>query len=46
MTTAGRWVRFMLVGCAGLALQLTTVWLLARLTPLPASAIVTLAVSC
>jgi putative flippase GtrA len=37
-------VRFALVGLAGFALQLTMVWLLARLTPLPASLIVALAV--
>lgn len=39
-----RWVRFTLVGLAGFALQLTAVWLLARLTPLPVTVIVTLAV--
>jgi putative flippase GtrA len=44
MTTTSRWVRFTLVGLAGFALQLTAVWLLARLTPLPVSVIVTLAV--
>jgi putative flippase GtrA len=44
MTTAVRWLRFMLVGLAGFALQLTTVWLLARLTPLPVTLIVTMAV--
>ena len=44
MTTTRRWLRFTLVGFAGFAVQLTTVWLLARLTPLPVSVIVTLAV--
>ena len=44
MTTTGRWLRFTVVGLAGFAVQLTTVWLLARLTPLPVSVIVTLAV--
>ena len=44
MTTASRWLRFTLVGVAGFAVQLTAVWLLARLTPLPVSVIVTLAV--
>ncbi len=44
MTASVRWMRFTLVGLAGFALQLTTVWLLARLTPLPTSLIVTLAV--
>ncbi len=44
MTTASRWLRFTLVGFAGFALQLSTVWLLARLTPLPAGLIVALAV--
>ena len=44
MTTTGRWLRFTLVGIAGFAVQLTAVWLLARLTPLPVSVIVTLAV--
>jgi putative flippase GtrA len=42
--TTRRWLRFTAVGLAGFALQLTTVWLLARLTPLPASLIVALAV--
>ena len=44
MTTTRRWLRFTLVGLAGFALQLTVVWLLARLTPLPVSVVVTLAV--
>lgn len=44
MTTAGRWARFTLVGIAGFVVQLTAVWGLAALTPLPTSLIVTLAV--
>ena|SRR5687767_6408753 len=44
MTTTSRWLRFTLVGVAGFAVQLTAVWLLARLSPLPVSVIVTLAV--
>ena len=44
MTTTNRWLRFTLVGLAGFALQLTAVWLLARLTSLPVIVIVTLAV--
>ena len=44
MTTGGRWLRFTLVGLAGFALQLTMVWLLARVTALPVSAIVAVAV--
>lgn len=44
MTTTSRWLRFTLVGIAGFALQLTTVWLLARVTPLPVTVIVALAV--
>lgn len=44
MTATIRWLRFTLVGLAGFALQLTAVWLLARLTPLPVTLIVTLAV--
>jgi putative flippase GtrA len=44
MTTTMRWLRFTLVGLAGFALQLTAIWVLARLTPLPVSLIVALAV--
>ena len=39
-----RWLRFTMVGAAGFALQLTAVWLLARLTSLPVSVVVTLGV--
>lgn len=39
-----RWGWFTLVGLAGFGLQLTTIWLLARATPLPSRAIVLTAV--
>lgn len=44
MTAVHRWLWFTIVGVVRFALQLTIVWMLARLTPWPASLIMIVAV--